>query len=185
MKVQIDPLTQPIDPLRGHRRNMNSFTAFILIFPVLMIYLFGWLLSGVIHELGHAIVGKMAGLNITYITIWPPGVGFSAKTSNARHAAISIAGPLFSVLVGVAGTLVIIPFKEKFPYTRYLIWLFLPMMMHSLTLLFTPIARIFGIKAPNEDVTKFIELTECPPLAVSLIGLTLVGLSAAVFKWAF
>jgi len=31
--------------------------------PIAVLVLLGWIVSGTIHELGHAIAGKMAGLN--------------------------------------------------------------------------------------------------------------------------
>ena len=157
----------------------------INVFPTLFVILFGWFLSGVIHELGHAITGKMAGLNIEYIQLIPPGLSFSGKTSKSWLAAMSIAGPLLPVLVGVTGVLAIILLKKKYTFIIYTIWIFIPMMMHSLMLLCVPIGRTFGIKAPNNDVTKFIELVEWPSLAVSLIGLLLAGFCVIILKWVF
>lgn len=157
--------------------------------PTLLIVIFGWFLSGVIHELGHLIVGKIAGLKVDSIQPWAIFGGlhvrFSGKTTNLWYAAISISGPLLPVLVGVTGVLAIILLKDKWPYIRYAVWVFWPMMVQSLMLLCVPLAAAFGIKASNDDVTKFIELAEWPPLAVSLIGLLLAGLCVVVLKWAF
>jgi hypothetical protein len=150
------------------------------IFPALIILTLGWLLSGAVHELGHVIVGKMAGLTVDFIQLLPPGVGFSGKTSKSWLAALSIAGPLLPVLVGITGVLVIFLLKGKNLHIRYTVLIFLPMMMHSLMLLCTPIATAFGIQAANNDVTKFIELAGWSPLAVSVIGLLLTGFCGAV-----
>ena len=150
----------------------------------MFVVLFDWFLSGVVHELGHAIIGKMAGLNVEYIQLIPPGLSFSGKTSKSWLAALSIAGPLLPVFVGVTGVLAIILLKEKYPFAIYTVWIFIPMMMHSLMLLCVPLVRTFGFKASNNDVTKFIELVEWPSMAVFAIGLLLIGFCVIILKWA-
>ena len=151
---------------------------------IILILLFGWFVSGVVHELGHAIIGKMARLNIEYFQLIPHGVSFSGKTSDSWFAAISIAGPIFPVLIGIVGVLTAILFKEKYPYVSYSLWVFIPMMMQSFILLCAPIARAFGVNESNGDITKFLELAKWHPLAVSLVGLVLVACCVVVLKMA-
>ena len=144
----------------------------------------GCVLSGAIHEVGHAIVGKMAGLNVVYIQFFGRvRLYLSGKTTGLWYAAISISGMLFTVLVGLAGTLAVILLGGKWPYIRYAVWLFVPMMAQALAWFCLPLVVVFGIKIPDGDIQKFMQQTEWSPLIVSLIGLMLVVLCVAVLKW--
>jgi hypothetical protein len=157
------------------------------VFPRLIIaslVLSGWLLSGAIHELGHAITGKIAGLNIVNIQLFGRvHLRFSGKTTTLWNAAISISGMLFTVMVGLAGALAVILLKGQWPYIRYAVWLFVPMMSQSLAWFCLSLLISCGIKIPNDDIQKFMQQTEWPPLVVSLIGLILIVLCVAVLKW--
>ena len=150
---------------------------------IVVLVLLGSVLSGIIHEIGHAIVGKLAGLNVVYIQLFPPGVRLSGEATHFWNAAISISGMLFTVLVGLAGTLGVILLGSKWPSVRYAVWFFVPMMAQALGWFGMSVVNVLGIKRPNDDVQKFIQQTEWPPFAVSLIGLVLVVLCVAVLKW--
>jgi len=143
----------------------------------------GVVLSGTVHELGHAIAGKMAGLNVVYIQLFPPGLRLSGEPNGFWNAAVSISGMLFAVLVGLAGTLGVILLGSKWPYVRYAVWLFVPMMAQALAWFCLPLVAVFGVRIPDGDIQKFMRQTNCPPVAVSLIGLMLVVLCVAVLKW--
>ncbi|MBP7051141.1 MAG: M50 family metallopeptidase [Phycisphaerae bacterium] len=143
----------------------------------------GVVLSGTAHELGHAIAGKMAGLNVVYIQILPPGLRLSGEPTGFWNAAISISGMLFSVLIGLAGALGVILLASRWPSIRYAVWLFVPMMAQALAWLCLPLVAVLGVRIPDGDIQKFMQQTNCPPLAISLIGLVLAALCAAVLKW--
>jgi hypothetical protein len=159
------------------------------VYPRLIIaalVLFGSILSGTIHELGHAIVGKMAGLNVDYIQLFGRvRMRFSGEPTGLWNAAIGISGMLFTVLVGLAGTLGAILLGSKWPHIRCAVWFFVPMMAQALAWLCLPLVTIFGIKIPDGDIQRFMEHTGWPPLVVSLIGLMLLVLCVAVLKWAW
>lgn len=157
-----------------------------LIAAVLM--LAGWFLSGIIHELGHAIAGKMAGLDVVYIQIFPPGLRLSGEPVGFWNAAISISGMLSAVLVGLAGTLAVLGLEGRWPFIRHAVWLFIPMMAQALPWLFLPWITVFGVNTRDGvdgDVRRFMRHTGWPTWAVSLIGLTLVVSCAAVLRWAW
>ncbi len=150
---------------------------------VVILLLLGWGLSGTIHELGHAIAGKMAGLNIVYIQLFPPGLRLSGEANRFWNAAISISGMLFAVLVGLAGSLAAILLGGKWPPIRYAFWLFLPMMGQALAWFCLSIVCVFGIEIPDSDIQKFRQHTGWSSLEVSLIVLMLIVSCAAVLKW--
>lgn len=145
--------------------------------------LFGTVLSGIIHELGHAIAGKMAGLDIVYIQIFPPGLRLSGEPTGFWNAAISISGMLFAVLVGLAGTLALIVLGSKWPHSRDAVWLFIPMMAQALPWLCLPWVAVFGVRIPDGDIQRFMQHTGWPTWVASLIGLMLAVSCAAVLRW--
>ncbi len=149
---------------------------------IAVLVLFGAGLSGVIHEIGHAIVGKMAGLNVVYIQLFPPGLRLSGEATRLWNAAISISGGLFTVLVGLAGALGVALLETKWPSIRCAVWCFVPIMAQALALFCLPLVAVFGAKIPDGDIRKFMQQTGWSPLGVSLIGLVLVVLCVAALK---
>ncbi len=150
--------------------------------PIVILVLLGFFLSAPTHELGHLIVGKMAGLKLDFIQIIPPSVGFSGETTRSWNAAISVSGMLFAVLVGLAGALAVVLLQANWPYLRYAIWLFVPMMAQTIVWFALSLVAAFGATIPEGDILKFIQHTEWPPLVVCLIGLVPIALCAAVLK---
>lgn len=149
---------------------------------IVILFLLGFFLSAAIHESGHLIVGRMAGLNLDFIQIIPPGVGFSGKASPSWNAAISVSGMLCTVLAGLAGALAVVLLQAKWPYARYAIWLFLPMMAQALVWFALSLVAAFGAGLPGGDILKFTQQTEWLPFLVCLIGLVSVALCVAVLK---
>lgn len=143
----------------------------------------GWLLSGIIHELGHAIAGRMAGLRVVYIQVFPPGLRLSGEPIGFWNAAVSISGMLSAVLVGLAGTLAVLGLGGRWPCIRHAVWLFIPMMAQALPWLFLPWVAVFSVNKRDGDIERFMRQTKWPTWAVSLIGLTLVVSCAAVLRW--
>ncbi|HRY52061.1 MAG TPA: hypothetical protein P5186_28865 [Candidatus Paceibacterota bacterium] len=150
---------------------------------ILILVLLGWILSGIVHELGHAIVGKMAGLNVLYIQLFPPRVRLSGEAADSWNAAISISGILFAVLVGLAGGLAVVLLGRKWPGIRYAIWLFVPMMAQALGWLCASLALVFGMRLPGSDVQTFTQQAGWPPLIAALIGIVMVMSCVAILKW--
>ncbi len=152
--------------------------------PILIaiLVLLGFFLSAATHEFGHLIIGKIAGLNVVFIQIIPPGVGLSGEATSFWNAAISVSGMLFAVLVGLVGAIAIVLLQENFPYVRYAIWLFMPMMAQALVWFALSLVAVFGAKIPDGDILKFTQQTEWPPFVVCLIGLVPVALCAAILK---
>jgi len=149
----------------------------------------GWLVSGAVHEVGHAIVARGAGLDVVHMQPWAilgrAHVRLAGETSRSWRAAVDIAGMLFTVLVGICGTVGASLLAQKWRAVRLSVWLFIPMMCQCLAWVVLPVAILFGASSPRDDVTNFMQHAEWDARAVLLIGLALVALCAVVLRWAF
>ncbi|OGV70315.1 MAG: hypothetical protein A2283_08205 [Lentisphaerae bacterium RIFOXYA12_FULL_48_11] len=149
----------------------------------------GWLLSGAVHEVGHAIVARGAGLDIVHIQPWAllgqAHVRLAGETTRSWYAAVDISGMLFTVLVGICGTVGASLLAQKWRAVSLSVWLFIPMMCQCLAWVALPVAIIFGASVSRDDVTNFMQHTGWHALAVLLIGLALVTSCAVVLRWAF
>jgi hypothetical protein len=147
----------------------------------------GWLLSGALHEIGHAIVAKLAGLEIVHMQPWAlldrVHVRFAGETTRPWYAAIDISGMLFTVLIGICGTVGAVSLARKRRGVSLVVWFFIPMMCQCLAWVALPLAIILGARAPRDDVTSFMQQTGWHALAVLLIGLALVAVCAGVLRW--
>lgn len=149
----------------------------------------GWILSSPIHEFGHAIVAKMAGLQVVHLQPWAilghAHIQLSGETTAAWSAAVNISGMLFTVLVGIVGVVTTVVVAQQLPKILLVTWLFVPMMCQSLAWFGLPLAIMFGADAATDDVTKFIHHAGLHPFAVAIIGLCLMTICTAVLMSAF
>ena len=149
----------------------------------------GWFLSGAVHEIGHAIVAKVAGLEIVHMQPWAllgrVHVRFAGETTRSWYAVIDISGMLFTVLIGICGIVGTTFLAQKWRAVSLAVWFFIPMMCQCLAWVALPLAIVLGASAPTDDVTSFIQTTGWHPLAVLLIGVALVAICAGVLKWVF
>lgn len=156
---------------------------------IAVLAILGWFLSGAIHELGHAVVAKMAGLQVLHMQPWVllgrVHVRFAGETTDAWHAAIDISGMLLTVLIGITGTIVTCVVGRRGAVIKRAVWLFVPMICQSLAWVALPLILAVGGSAPNDDVTTFIRTTGWNPLTVLAIGLGLVGFCGVVLVWTF
>lgn len=149
----------------------------------------GWLLSGAVHEIGHAIVAKGAGLDIVSMQPWAifgrAHVQLAGETTRLWYAAVDISGMLFTVLVGICGTVGVSFLARQWRSVSLALWIFIPMMCQCLAWVVLPLAIMLGASAPSDDVTNFMQRTGWHALAVLMIGVALVTTCAAVLRWAF
>ena len=149
----------------------------------------GWLLSGAVHEIGHAIMAMVAGLEIVHMQPWAllgrVHVRFAGETTRSWYAAVDISGMLFTVLVGICGAVAASLLAQKWRAVILAVWLFIPMMCQCLAWVALPVAIILGGSAPRDDVTNFMQQTGWHARAVLLIGLALVASCAVVLRWTF
>lgn len=156
---------------------------------IVVLAVLGWFLSGAIHELGHVLVAKMAGLKVIHIQPWAlmgrVHVRFAGETTGFWHAAINISGMLFTVLVGITGTIVTFVAARRRPAMKIGMWLFIPMMCQSFAWIVLPLAVAFGASAPSDDVTSFMHNSGWGALAVSATGLCLAALCGGALMWTY
>jgi hypothetical protein len=149
----------------------------------------GWLLSGAVHEVGHALVARTAGLRIVHMQPWAlwgrAHIRFAGETTGSWYAAISASGMLLTVLVGIAGAAAVTLAARGHPAIRRVTWLFVPMMSQCLAWVGLPLAIAWGARAPTDDIAQFIQHTGWRPMTASLIGLCLAVLCASVLMGAF
>jgi len=149
----------------------------------------GWLLSGAIHELGHAVTGRMAGLRVAHMQPWAllgrVHVQLEGATTDAWCAAINISGMLLSVLTGVTGTVLAVFAARRHRMLKRAVWLFLPMMCQSLAWVVLPPVVALGVSFPREDVVRFLRNADWHPVAAMTLGLGLAGICGAVLVWTF
>lgn len=148
----------------------------------------GWLLSGAIHEVGHALTANGAGMEIVYMQPWAflgrAHVRLAGETTRLWYAAINISGMLFTVLVGICGTVATASLAKTWRTAGLGVWLFFPMMCQCLAWVALPAAIMLGARAPRDDVTSFLQDTGWPAYVVLLMGLALAATCAAVLRWA-
>lgn len=146
----------------------------------------GWLFSGAVHETGHAIAAKIAGLDVVHIQPWAlwgrSHVRFAGETTRWWYAAIHMAGMLFAVFVGICGALGASMLAQKWRAARHALWFFIPMMCQCLAWVALPLGMMFGARASRDDLTKFMHQTGWHAFPVMLIGLALLALCATVLK---
>ncbi|MDD4538715.1 MAG: hypothetical protein PHT80_06835 [Lentisphaeria bacterium] len=148
----------------------------------------GVVVSGAVHESGHALVAAWAGLDIVRLQLWiiagPPHVLMAGETTRSSYAAIAIAGMLLTVLVGLFGTISAGLLTRKWPPARWVIVFFFPMLCQSLAWVILPLAIILGAPAPKDDVTTFMRDTGLHAIAILAIGLAVTAIAALALRWA-
>ncbi len=155
-----------------------------LIVPLCACAFAGALLSGAVHEIGHAAVAKFAGLEVVRIQPWfllgRPHVQWHGTIAPEWRAAVNIGGMLASVSVGLLGFLLLQRVIRRDSPLIVTALLLLPMVCQSLAWLVLPLVLMLGGSAPRDDVTAFIKNTRWGHLPVALVGLTLTSFSALV-----
>jgi hypothetical protein len=149
----------------------------------------GWLVSGAVHEAGHALAAKMAGLKVVEFQPWAflgrLHVRYTGVTTDAWWASIHISGMLFAVLIGILGAVVVTFITRKWVRAGLAVWFFVPIMCQCLAWLAVPIATMLGTTAAGDDVTKFMLRTAWSPWVVLVIGLALAVLCGSVLRWSY
>jgi hypothetical protein len=148
----------------------------------------GWLLSGALHELGHALAASMAGLEVTSIQPWMimgrVHVHMEGSTSDAWRAIINVSGMLVAVSVGLAGTGIVGLSSRRNCAAKAGLWFFLAMLCQCLAWIIFPLAPTFGVHTPSDDVARFILNSRWSPIVVTAMGVSIAGVCAGVLVWA-
>ena len=167
----------------GMDQNINPATAVALIGIVFV--------SILLHELGHALVGKAYGLTpkITLhgmggLTSWTEGSP-KGRLSHGAHILISVAGPLVGLLVGAAVYVVTTYFAPPTtPMAEHLVMsaLFINIGWSIFNLL--PILPLDGGQIMSHGVAKLArDRLPRVPHYVSIVFAVLVGVGALYIRW--
>jgi hypothetical protein len=132
---------------------------------------FGWILSGVIHEFGHALAILAFGGKITklqpLVLIGPPHITSSGNFTAVQQAIIYASGAGLVFLVGVV-TWIVYPFHRSPTAPSFFVVLTtIPFVTQSLSYIFLPLLHLIGISL-HDDVIKFLKYSHTPPLLVSI-----------------
>jgi len=92
---------------------------------------------------------------------------------------------LFTVIIGICGTVGASLLAQKWRAARLSVWFFIPLMCQCLAWVILPVAIMFGARSPRDDATNFMQHTGWQAPAVLLIGLAVVASCAVVLRWAF
>lgn len=166
----------------GERGELYERPLFLL--SMIVFAAIGAVFSGAVHEAGHILVGRFAGLKIIDYQLWfmlgRAHVTFSGSMSSGWHAAFNIAGVLASVSAGILGMVLLRVLVAAQPKMIVCAFAFIPMLSQSLTWMVLPAVLALGGTAPREDVTKFIANSGWSYAAVTIVGLILVAASTFV-----
>lgn len=157
---------------------------------VLMLVAAGFVMAGAIHELGHAGAARLVGGDVISVHPWcfleKAHCQLSGIVPGARLALVCSAGIIFTVLVGMTGSLVVSLYAARIPLGKIWVWFFVPMLCQSLALLLVPFLLLLGLgELQNEDVVVFIRESGWNPLAVVCLGFCLVGLIGGLLTWSY
>ena len=129
----------------------------------------GWVLSGMVHEFGHALVVLTFGGQIDEIQplalIGPPHISYRSSFNFSQQAMVSLGGASLSYLTGLIFWAVF-PFKRSQAKLNLLVILGLvPFVTQMLSYVFLPLLMLAGVTV-KDDVVSFLNYSEIPPLVV-------------------
>lgn len=146
----------------------SVFAALATAFVAVAAYVF-------IHESGHAIVAAFCGAQITKLSIleahtWWRGGNFTAATLSLCHAA----GALLPVCVSIVGLCFYRKdIKSPIYHLGYFYLTIISAASLSVWVLF-PVMSMFTALPDTDDVTKFLQSSGLPSIAVSLVSAALI-----------
>lgn len=144
---------------------------------------FGWVLSGVIHEFGHALAILTFGGKITklqpLVLIGPPHVASSGNFTAAQQAIISVSGAGLVFLVGLV-MWIAYPFdRSPAAMSFFVVLTTIPFVTQLLSYIFLPILHLMGISL-HDDVIKFLKYSHAPPLLVTVSAFILLASALSI-----
>lgn len=142
----------------------------------------GWMLSAVVHELGHAFAVLVNGGTVTEIQPWvlvgAPHTAFVGNFSTEQNAVIAVAGAALVYLIGIL-FFSLFPFRKSNPYLTIAVTFgILPFVAQSISYIILPILFVFGASI-RDDVINFLAYSGLSPLIVSCTA-SLLAISAGL-----
>ena len=143
----------------------------------------GWVLSGIIHEFGHALAVLSFGGVITelqpFVLSGAPHVAYAGSFPAFQRAIFSAAGASTTYLIGVI-ILVLFPFKRTSPGVSLAVTFgFVPFLSQSISYMILPILYLLNVPV-RDDVINFLKFSHLNPLWVSLSASVLGTLAVII-----
>jgi len=143
---------------------------------------FGWVLSGIIHEFGHALAVLSFGGTVTelqpFVFSGAPHVAYAGSFTVFQRAIFSAAGASTAYLVG-AIVLLLVPFKRTSPGVSLGVTFgIVPFLGQSISYMILPILYLLNVSV-QDDVINFLAFSQLNPMWVSLCAAVL----AAIGVW--
>jgi membrane-associated protease RseP (regulator of RpoE activity) len=156
---------------------------------IVALALAGGVLSGAIHEFGHAGAAKLAGGKVVEVQPWvfvgSPHCRSTGISSDVGQAFVKIAGMGLTVVVGLIGTIAMLVMTGRSSWGKIGVWFFVPMLCQSLAWVLLPLLLILEMDEPKDDIVGFIHHSGWSPFAVLCLGLGLVALNSALLTWIY
>lgn len=142
----------------------------------------GWVLSGVIHEFGHALAVLSFGGIITelqpLVFSGAPHIAYSGSFTSVQRSIIFVAGASTTYWIGCI-TLMLFPFKRTAPGISLAVTFgFVPFLGQSLSYIFLPILNLLNVPV-RDDVIRFLEFSQLNPILV-LLSASVLGALALI-----
>jgi hypothetical protein len=152
--------TQPIDPA-GLTRLMTL---------AIISSLAGWIVSGIIHEVGHALAILAFKGDITQfqplVLVGAPHVSYTGNFSQTQQAIVSASGAGTVILIGLL-VFMLFPFEPALDLLNIVLTCgFAPFLAQSLSFIILPILHLMGISI-QDDVIQVLKNSHLHPLLVS------------------
>ena len=144
----------------------------------------GWIISGVFHELGHALSVQAFGGVITdlqpFVLFGAPHIAYIGSFTEIQKAIISVSGAGFVFLIGILA-LILFPFEKVNHRVRLSLAIgIVPFIAQLISFIILPILHLLGLRI-HDDVINFIELSKLNPFWISLIASMIAILGVLIF----
>ena len=143
----------------------------------------GWVLSGVIHEIGHRVAVLFFDGVITefqpLVLVGAPHVAYAGRFTDIQRAIISVSGAGMVYLIGML-TLLLFPFKwANSKISLAMIFGVIPFIAQSVSYAILPILYLLGVSI-HDDVINFLDFSQLDPLLISFSASVLIILAAMI-----
>lgn len=136
-----------------------------------------------LHEGGHVLIAVLCGAKITTFSVLGAHMSYTGGVfTSAALSLFYLAGMLLPVLVSIVYTLT---YQRKTASVFYPIFSFFFLLIPTgsiLAWMIVPVLCLVNQAPPNDDVTKFIASSGCPPWAVSL-GAVILFAGCCLTAW--
>lgn len=165
-------------------KNLPLQALLALFFNISIAGSIGWIISGILHEFGHALSVRAFGGVITelqpFVLFGAPHIAYIGSFPEFQQAIISVSGAGFVFLIGIL-TLLFFPFERVNSRVRLAIAIgIVPFIAQSISFIILPILHLMGLTI-HDDVINFIEYSKLNPLWISSTASIIAILGVLIF----